>query len=288
MASGLLELPESRPMLDAASNEGADLRTALAGDDDALRPTEIAQPALLFTECALLRLLPGGLDVAGCAGHSVGEYAAAVAAGALSPEQAMRIVVRRGRAMAGMRQGGMTAVIGLGAEKLADICRKVSDETGETVVIANLNAPGQVVISGTVAGVEEAARRAREAGAKRALPLNVSGAFHSPLMVDAAASVGEALDEVQFSPLALPVVCNVDAEAVTETEELRLRLRLQLTSPVRWVDCVRTLRRLGADTIVEVGPGSVLTGLVRRIDPEMQTLNVRTPDEAATLAAAVA
>ena len=186
MAFGLLETDTARRLLAAASAAGMDLASALEGDDDHLRRTDVAQPALLFVECTLLAAIPDGTPIAAVAGHSVGEYAACVAAGALEPETAMRLVIARGQAMAGMREGTMCAFIGLDADVVSSLCDDVQRETGEVVVVANLNAPGQVVISGSVAGVNAATEAATQKGLRRALPLNVSGAFHSPLMADAA------------------------------------------------------------------------------------------------------
>ncbi len=283
MADGLTDLPIAAEMLAAAQSCDVDLSAALAGDGDRLRPTEIAQPALLFVECALYSTLPGDLDVVAMAGHSVGEYAAAVAAGALRPADAMRLVIERGRAMAAMREGTMCALIGIDVELATTACDDAHRETGEVVVVANHNAPGQLVISGSTAGVDAAAKLALSRGARRAIPLNVSGAFHSPLMASAATRFDVALDAVAMSDPNPPVVCNVDACAVRSAGELRDRLRAQLTSPVRWIDCVRRLVDLGADMLVEVGPGSVLTGLARRIAPDARALPVNTADEASRL-----
>jgi [acyl-carrier-protein] S-malonyltransferase len=288
MAEGLTDLPIAREMLGAAESAGLDLRAALAGDDDHLRPTEIAQPSLLFVECALRSVLPDDLDVVAVAGHSVGEYAAAVAAGALQPADAMRLVIERGKAMAGMRDGTMCALIGIDVEAAIDVCGETHRETGEVVVVANLNAPGQLVISGSTEGVAAAAKLALTRGARRAIPLNVSGAFHSPLMTSAAAAFDTALDAVTITDPDPPVVCNVDATDVHTADALRDRLRSQLTSPVRWIDCVQRLVDLGADTLIEVGPGSVLSGLARRIAPDIRALSVHTIDAATGINVAVA
>jgi [acyl-carrier-protein] S-malonyltransferase len=288
MAEGLTDLPIAREMLGAAESAGLDLRAALAGDDDHLRPTEIAQPSLLFVECALRSVLPDDLDVIAVAGHSVGEYAAAVAAGALQPADAMRLVIERGKAMAGMRDGTMCALIGIDVEAAIDVCNETQRETGEVVVVANLNAPGQLVISGSTEGVAAAAKLALARGARRAIPLNVSGAFHSPLMTSAAAAFDTALDAVTITDPDPPVVCNVDATDVHTADALRDRLRSQLTSPVRWIDCVQRLVDLGADTLIEVGPGSVLSGLARRIAPDVRALSVNTIDAATGINVAVA
>jgi [acyl-carrier-protein] S-malonyltransferase len=283
MADGLTELPIALEMLAAAEASGLDLRAALAGDDDHLRPTEIAQPALLFVECALRTSLPDGLDVIAVAGHSVGEYAAAVAAGALEPADAMRLVIERGRAMAAMRDGTMCALIGIDVDAAMTVCAETQHDSGEVVVVANLNAPGQLVISGSTEGVAAAAKLALARGARRAIPLNVSGAFHSPLMTSAAAHFETALDAVAIADPHPPVVCNVDAVDVHSADALRDRLRAQLTSPVRWIDCVQRLVDLGAETLIEVGPGSVLSGLARRIAPNVRTTSVSNAGAAADL-----
>ncbi len=253
------------------------------GDDEHLRPTEIAQPALLFVECTLRSTLPDDLDVVAVAGHSVGEYAAAVAAHALQPAAAMRLVIERGRAMAAMREGTMCALIGIDVDVATAVCDEVKRESGEIVVVANHNAPGQLVISGSTSGVDAAAKLALTRGARRAIPLNVSGAFHSPLMAAAAQQFDAVLDSTTLSDPNPPVVCNVDGRDVHTADDLRERLRAQLTSPVRWIDCVRRLVELGAETLVEVGPGSVLSGLARRIAPDARAVSVNTPDAAARL-----
>jgi [acyl-carrier-protein] S-malonyltransferase len=283
MADGLTTLPIAIEMLDAAQSSGLDLEAALRGDDEHLRPTEIAQPALLFVECALRSTLPDDLDIVAVAGHSVGEYAAAVAAHALQPADAMRLVIERGRSMAAMHEGTMCALIGIDVDAATAACEDAQRETGEIVVVANHNAPGQLVISGSTAGVDAAAKLALSRGARRAIPLNVSGAFHSPLMTSAAQRFGTVLDSTPLSDPHPPVVCNVDGNDVHTAAELRERLRAQLTAPVRWIDCVRRLVALGADLLVEVGPGNVLSGLARRIAPDVRTMAVSTPDAAAHL-----
>jgi [acyl-carrier-protein] S-malonyltransferase len=283
MADGLLDLPAAAPLLDAATEAGLDLRAALGGDDDALRPTEIAQPALLFCGAVLASAVPDTVDVVGVAGHSVGEYAALVAAGVLDAGAAMRLVIERGRVMAAMHEGTMVALLGASDEVAGEVCAEVERRGEGPVVVANLNAPGQVVLSGSRAGIAAAIALARERGVRKAMPLNVSGAFHSPLMADAADRVGALIDGTPFAPARVPVACNVDGAAVSDPEGLRARLRRQLVSPVRWVDCVGTLGDLGAQALVELGPGSVLSGLARRIAPELRTLPVARVEELAGL-----
>lgn len=285
MAEGLLDRPLARRLLAVAADAGLDLHAALGGGDDELRATEIAQPALLFVELVLADALPAGLEVVGVAGHSVGEYAAVSVAGGLVAEDAMRLVIQRGREMAAMNEGTMAAVLGLEGEVLETACAEVRD-AGEVVVVANLNAPGQTVVSGSRAGVDRLAELAAERGARRVLPLNVSGAFHSPLMAPAAARFATLVQETTFHPLRFPVVCNVDGIAVREPAALAPRLERQLESPVRWVDCVGALVALGAETLLEVGPGSVLSGLARRIVPGVATAAVHDLGGIAALAEA--
>jgi [acyl-carrier-protein] S-malonyltransferase len=288
MADGLTDLPIAVEMLATASDCGVDLALALSGDDEQLRPTETAQPALLLVESALRTALPQDLNIVAVAGHSVGEYAAAVAAQALRPADAMRLVIERGRAMAAMHDGTMCALLGIDLEVATAVCEEAQRATGEIVVVANHNAPGQLVISGTRAGVDAATTLALARGARRAIPLNVSGAFHSPLMESAAASFTVALNSVVVSDPDPPVVCNVDARAVHTSAELRDRLREQLTAPVRWIECVQRLVDLGAEALIEVGPGTVLSGLARRIAPGVRAVAVSTPEAAAQLDLAMA
>ncbi|MFN2569932.1 MAG: ACP S-malonyltransferase [Candidatus Dormibacteria bacterium] len=287
MAEGLLELPLAHELIDEAQQCGLDLASALQGNDASLRATAVAQPALLFVETLLAAEIPGGLEVAGVAGHSVGEYAAAVAAGALAPRQAMRLVIARCDAMAAMAEGMMTALLGIDEAAALAVCEQASSSTGAVVVVANVNAPGQVVISGAAIAVTAATALATERGARRAVPLNVSGAFHSPLMESAAEDFAAHLDAATIGDPSVPIVCNVDGEAVTDAAGLRDRLRRQLTSPVRWTDCVARLTALGAEALVEVGPGSVLSGLARRIAPEVPALPVSSLEAAHDLSAAL-
>ena len=287
MASGgILETPLARELLDEASRLGLQLSDVLAhGDDASLRPTEVAQPALLAVECVLQAELSSGSDVVAVAGHSVGEYAACVAADALPAGDAMRLVVERGRAMAAMRHGTMSAFLGMDAADVMEVCDEARRATGEVVVLANFNAPGQVVVSGTKDGVAAASSLARERGVRRVVLLNVSGAFHSPLMAEAAERFAAALDAIALTDPRVPVVCNVDAEPAYDANTLRERLRRQLTEPVRWDDSVRRMVGLGAESLVELGPGTVLTGLARRISPDVRAVSVGTLDGARGLAA---
>ena len=270
MAAGLEETELGRRLLEVAATLGADLSPAFGDDEELIRPTEVAQPALVFTEMVLAAGLPRDLSVVAVAGHSIGELAAYAAAGALEPEAALRLAVERGRLMAAMRDGTMTAVLGLDAATVTRICA----ESGGTVVVANLNAPAQVVVSGEVDAVTAFSATARAAGARRVLPLKVSGAFHSPLMAGAASEFVRVLDGVELRAPSVPVVTNVDAAAVSDAAGLRERLGRQMVSAVHWAESVERLVALGAEVLVEVGPGEVLTGLARRIAPGVRVLSV--------------
>lgn len=240
-------------------------RLCWEGPEEELTRTQNAQPAILLHSFVAWRLLPDGVrdDVTVAAGHSLGEFTAYLCAGALTFEDALRLVRRRGELMARSDEGTMAAVLGLDEEAVEALC---ADEDG-VVVAANYNAPGQVVISGEEDAVARAGEAAEERGARRVIPLQVSGAFHSPLMEVARDGLAEALESVTFRDPAFPVVANVSGEPVTTGREARRLLVRQLTSPVRWSDSVRTMRDEGSpDRWLEVGPGKVLTGLLRRID----------------------
>ncbi|HEY6537845.1 MAG TPA: ACP S-malonyltransferase [Candidatus Dormibacteraeota bacterium] len=271
-------------LLELAGAAGIDLdRLLVSGSAEELRPTEVAQPALFYTGVALAEILrQGGLLPVAAAGHSLGEYCAVVAAGSLSAEDGMRLVLERGRLMASAPEGTMAAVLGLEAPRLADLCAEVANG-GECCVVANDNAPGQLVVSGTRAGVERLAELAPAAGASRVLPLNVAGAFHSPLMASAARSFSELLDQVPFADPAFPIAAGVRGAISRTAAEVRSGLQEQLAGPVRWVETVRAIAGIGAGAFVECGPGRVLAGLGRRIVPELETLSVDSPESAARL-----
>lgn len=242
-------------------------KVAWEGPEDALRATENAQPALYAHSLAAYRVAKDRLgDVAVAAGHSLGELSAHAAAGSFSFADGLRAVRRRGELMAragDSAAGTMAAVLGLDEAAVAELCADARD-AGFVVVPANLNAPGQVVVSGVADGVDRVARAALERGARRVTPLRVSAAFHSPLMAPAAKAFRERLNGMRFGRPAFPVVSNVTAEPVLEAEEIRDLLVRQLTAPVRWTDCVSRMVALGAQRFVELGPGKVLSGLSRR------------------------
>jgi [acyl-carrier-protein] S-malonyltransferase len=256
-------------------------RLCFEGPEETLTATENAQPALLTACTALLTALAGSTDISSfvvrrssfVAGHSLGEYSALVAAGALDFATALRLVRRRGELMAAADEGAMAAIIGLDEEPLEAICREIS-AAGAPVVIANYNSPGQLVISGATAAVERACMLAKERGTKRALPLKVSAAFHSPLMRAAATSLAAAVADTPIADARVPVLSNVSAEPLSEAAAIRHELVAQVTSAVRWIASVRRMADAGVDTFVEIGPGAVLTGLIKRIVPGARLINI--------------
>jgi [acyl-carrier-protein] S-malonyltransferase len=243
-------------------------KLAFEGPESELVQTHNAQPAILTHSLAALAWLSEeGFQPAAAAGHSLGEYSAYVAAGSLELEDAVRLVRRRGELMfqSGVaRPGTMAAILGLGEEAVKDACLKAS--SAGVVVPANLNSPGQIVISGEVGAVESAMELATAAGAKKVVRLPVSGAFHSPLMESAAAGLRSTLAEIKIEDAAIPVVANVSGEPVVRAADIRRSLEFQLLSAVRWEDSMRWLIGRGLTSLVEIGPGRVLKGLARSID----------------------
>jgi [acyl-carrier-protein] S-malonyltransferase len=240
------------------------------GPEDDLKLTENTQPALLAHSAAAWSVLSAaGLEVGAVAGHSLGEYSAVVAAGGLGVADAARTVRLRGRLMqqaVPVGEGAMAAVIGLDDEIVEAACAEEEASGSGSVRAVNFNSPGQVVIAGSAASVAGAGERLREAGARRVLPLPVSAPFHSPLMAAAREGLEPTLRELDFQPLAVPLYRNVDAGRVGEPDEVRDGLIRQVDAPVLWSEIVRRMRADGFETFIEVGTGSVLSGLVRRID----------------------
>lgn len=247
------------------------------GPEEQLKQTANTQPALLTVSVAYLELLKdNGLQPDYVAGHSLGEYSALVAAGVIGFEDAVRTVRARGEYMEQAvpgGQGAMAAVLGAEREDLAKLCADIS-AAGTAVELANVNCPGQIVVSGTAAGVQAVVERGKEAGAKRVIPLEVSGPFHSSLMRPAADKLGEKLAGVTLNDAAVAVVANVTATAVSSAEEIRKLLVQQVYSPVLWEDSVRYLIDQGVDTFVEIGSGTVLAGLIKKIDRSVRVLSV--------------
>jgi [acyl-carrier-protein] S-malonyltransferase len=255
---------------------GFDLTKLLfEGTDEDLRRTDVTQPAVFVHSVAQFvaspELAPGMV-----AGHSLGEFSALVAAGVLTFADALPLVARRAQAMQAACQeqpGTMAAILGLADEAVEQGCQQVAAE-GDVVVAANYNCPGQLVISGSTAGIAKACEVLKAAGAKRALPLPVGGAFHSPLMQSAQAALAEAIEKTAFQPARCPVYQNVDAAPHTDPAEIKANLLAQLTAPVRWTQSVQAMARDGATTFVECGPGKVLQGLVKKIEPSATASSV--------------
>ncbi|WP_342512636.1 ACP S-malonyltransferase [Sporosarcina sp. FSL K6-1522] len=249
----------------------------IEGPQEELTLTYNAQPALLTVGSMIAaRLVEEGITPAYTAGHSLGEYTALVASGVMSFEDGVSVVHNRGLYMneavpAG--EGAMAAILGLDGEKLKEVTDAITAE-GFAVQPANLNCPGQIVISGTKAGVEKACVQLKEAGAKRAIPLDVSGPFHSSLMKPAAEKLSATLANVEMKNAAIPVIANVNASVVENHNDIQQYLVEQLYSPVLWEDSVRTLLELGVTHFIECGPGKVLSGLVKKIDRSATVLPV--------------
>jgi [acyl-carrier-protein] S-malonyltransferase len=254
------------------------------GPEDDLRLTENTQPAIMTVSVAAARVLAQlGVEPALAGGHSLGEWSAHVAAGTLSFADAVCSVKARGRAMqlavpAG--QGAMAAILSLGPALVAEACQEAAAETGHTVQAANLNSPGQTVISGALAAVERASALAKAKGARRTVMLPVSAPFHCALMQPAQEEVERVLSAVALSDPRIPVAANVTGSIVTTADAARDALIHQVTGAVRWVDCVNALKQAGANLFIEVGPGKVLCGLLKQIDPALKSLNV---EDAASL-----
>jgi [acyl-carrier-protein] S-malonyltransferase len=265
-------------------------RLIFEGPEEDLKLTENTQPAILTASVAAWRVLAGhSVHPALAAGHSLGEWSAHVAAGTFSFPDAVRAVKARGKAMqlavpAG--QGAMAAILSLDAAQVAEACREAEVETGLTVAAANLNSPNQTVISGALAAVEKASALAKAKGARRAVILPVSAPFHCALMQPAQEEVARVLAALTLADPRIPVAANVTGALVTTAEAARDALIRQVTGAVRWVDCVQSLVAAGTNLFVEVGPGKVLCGLLKQIDPAQKSLNVEDPASLeATLAA---
>lgn len=289
MADPWLGHPAGRSILQESSDAmGRDI-VAGCHDDEALATTEFVQPALLACDVAAFHVLEAeGVVPVGVAGHSLGQFAALVAAGVVSLADALDLVVIRGAAMqraGGERPGAMTALLGVGAEEAASLCDEVRG--GDELVVANENSPAQVVISGSVAAIERAETLAK--GRRiRAVRLPVAGAFHSALMEPARAAIDERIDAIAFSPPRCPVAENVAGVLVSDPDELRSLLRRHVVSPVRWASSILALAEAGAGTFLEAGPGDVLTKLMKRIVPDATARAVGSPEEARAAASGAA
>lgn len=274
--------PESRAVFEAADAALGDSLSALCfgGSEEALALTENTQPAILTVSVAAWRALAQrGLRPVAAAGHSLGEYSAHVAANTLDFDDAVRAVRARGRFMqqaVPVGAGSMAAILGLTSEQVGELCALETD--GDVVAPANFNEPAQTVIAGATAAVARVVERAREAGAKRAIPLAVSAPFHCALMEPAAVRLQPVLEAIAFRDPELPVYTNVDARPVRTAADARNALVRQVASPVRWLQLATAMLADGIDTFVEVGPGKVLAGLLRRVDRRVRVLNVCDPE----------
>ena len=275
MGKDLFEnLAEARELFTAA-NEILGFNIAevmFTGTKDELKQTKVTQPAI-FLHSVILARTTEGFDPEMVAGHSLGELSALVANKTLSFEDGLKLVAKRALAMqkaCESNPSGMAAILGLDDDVIENICREIE----EVVVPANYNAPGQLVISGSNRGIEIACQKLKEAGAKRALPLPVGGAFHSPLMEPAREELAQAIESINFNKPICPVYQNVNALPSTDTDEIKANLISQLTAPVRWSQSVQKMVADGAGTFVECGPGKVLQGLVKKINQEAEVLEV--------------
>ncbi|MDR2283292.1 MAG: ACP S-malonyltransferase [Sphingobacterium sp.] len=241
-----------------------------AGTDEDLKQTKVTQPAIFLHSVILAKALGNSFNPAMVAGHSLGEFSALVAAGALSFEDGLKLVAKRANAMqkaCEVEPSTMAAILGLDDETVERICAQVED----VVVPANYNCPGQLVISGSIAGIDKACALLTEAGAKRALKLNVGGAFHSPLMEPAKVELQAAIEATVITAPTCPIYQNVDAKPYTDPAKIKENLIAQLTGAVRWTQTVQHMLADGAESFVEVGPGNVLQGLVKKVDRQAQT-----------------
>lgn len=257
------------------SNEilGFDIKSIMfSGSDEELKQTKVTQPAI-FIHSVVAALTSENFSPDMVAGHSLGEFSALVANGTLNFEDGLSLVSKRAMAMqraCEMQESTMAAVLGLEDEVVEKVCA----ETPGVVVAANYNCPGQLVISGEVKAVNDACEKLKEAGAKRALVLPVGGAFHSPLMEPAREELAEAIQNTTFNNPKCPVYQNVDAKGYSDVESIKKNLVLQLTSPVRWTQCVQNMIADGASSFTECGPGKVLQGLVKKVDREMEVAGI--------------
>jgi [acyl-carrier-protein] S-malonyltransferase len=239
------------------------------GTNEDLRQTKVTQPSIFLHSVILARTI-SDFQPAMVAGHSLGEFSALVANGVLSFEDGLKLVFQRALAMqkaCEAEPSTMAAILGLDEKIIDDVCRQIN----EIVVPANYNSPGQVVISGSVKGIDLAIAELAAKGAKRAIKLNVGGAFHSPLMESARLDLQKAIEATRFSDPVCPIYQNVSAESVQDPTQIKMNLISQLTSPVRWTQTIKNMIRDGATSFTEVGPGSVLQGLIKKIDPSVST-----------------
>lgn len=269
--------PEGRTLLDEVfMNVDFDLKSIMFEEDERLNQTEYTQPALFAHSLAVLAAT--GLKGDIVLGHSLGELPALVHAGVISVKDGVSIVAKRGELMSESTGGGMAAVIGMEYGALSELCESMSDQERK-IQPANINAPDQIVVSGDRTLVDEFAAEAKAQGARRVMPLNVSGAFHSHLMEPAKVEFRKFIEDIPFNAPVIPVIQNVSAKAETDPGTIKAQLIDQLTSPVRFVECIEAAAAAGVEEAVEVGPKKVLNGLVRKIDRSIKTSNIDTMEQ---------
>jgi [acyl-carrier-protein] S-malonyltransferase len=283
MAKEFADIPAAKEMMEQSDEllHVHLVKTMAEGPEEVLRQTDYTQPAIFLHSLLALRFTGDHAMADAYAGHSLGEFSALCAAGAITFEDALQLVHLRGKLMAeaGKRkQGTMAAIIGMDGKVLKELCVEIETETGNIVRPANYNSPGQIVVSGSVSGVQEAMRRAKEKGVRMAKELAVSGAFHSPLMQYAADGLKEALASTEIRMPLAPVFANVSAEPHSGADSIRALLVDQLTSPVRWEESVKNMYDFGVREFVEFGPGKVLQGLVTRTVNDVKVSGVEKPD----------
>ncbi len=272
-------VPVCREVIDKASEiSGVDLKEICFQENEKINITEYTQIAMLAVEAAILKALEEkGIMADAAGGLSLGEYGALIASGAMSMEDAFAVVRKRGIYMqeAVPTGGAMSAVLGAEAALIEEVCEK----TEGIVSIANYNCPGQIVITGEAEAVEKASESLKEAGVKRIVPLKVSGPFHSKMLTGAGEKLGEALKDVELSQIRIPYTTNVTAEYVTDSSKIKELLVAQVSSSVRWQQCVETMIADGVDTFVEIGPGKTLAGFMRKINRTVTILNIQTLED---------
>lgn len=280
MGKDLYERSEQARQLFDGANEILGFRITdvmFSGTDEDLKQTKVTQPAIFLHSVILAKVLGYDFKPDMAAGHSLGEFSALVSAGALSFEDGLRLVAARANAMqkaCEIQPSTMAAILGLDDFTVEDICHELTD----VVVPANYNCPGQLVISGTIAGIDAACEKLTAAGAKRALKLNVGGAFHSPLMEAARVELEHAIVHTEIKEPVCPIYQNIDAKPYTDPEKIKHNLIAQLTGPVRWTQTVQHMLEDGATSFTEVGPGNVLQGLVKKVDRAIPTSSAALPE----------
>ena len=276
-------MPNAKAVIDLSSEQtGLDIPELCFEENDKLNITEYTQICMLAVEAAIYQaIIDKGITPDVTAGLSLGEYGALIASGAMTMADAFAVVRKRGIYMqeAVPTGGAMTAVLGLDPQVIEDICKKTADETNSVVSVANYNCPGQIVITGEADAVETASEALKEAGAKRCIPLKVSGPFHSALLKNAGEQLAEELKSVKLSTPWIPYVSNVTADYVTDASQVAELLKQQVSSPVQFTQSIERMIADGVDTFIEIGPGKTLSSFVRKIDRNVKVYNIEKPED---------